>query len=201
MRRLLALLLLLFSLATVPAVAQTSIHRCIGGDGNPVFTDQPCAALNASPVARSTQSAHESAAPSLAVLCATTGEELQRAVIDAFANRDANRMAGLMLWDGYGQHAAVTDIRALQQIMRYPLLDFAPDADLARESAPASSAEAPAADRFNDPDGAAPSDVAEPPPTNMLVLHTSASDGRGQPRELRFKVTRRFGCLWLRSAD
>ena len=201
MRRPLALLLLLFTLATVPAVAQTSIHRCIGGDGNPVFTDQPCAALNASPVARSTHSAREPAAPSLAVLCATTSEELQRAVIDAFANRDANRMAGLMLWDGYGQHAAVADIRALQQIMRYPLLDFAPVADLAQTSASASSADAPAAERFSDPGDAALSLAAAPPPSNMLVLHTSASDGRGQPRELRFRVTRRLGCLWLRSAD
>lgn len=199
MRRILALLLLVLSLATVPALAQTPIHRCVGADGNAVFTDQPCAALNATPLARAPQPARADADPPPAVLCATTSEELQRAVVDAFANRDANRMAGLMLWKGYGQHAAVADIRALHDAMRHPLLDFAPVEEFADAPAPAADALTP------DPFDVAASATSRPPatatPTNMLVLHTSASDGRGQSRELRFMVVRRFGCLWLRSAD
>ncbi|HTM29114.1 MAG TPA: DUF4124 domain-containing protein, partial [Rhodanobacter sp.] len=44
-----SLILAVFSASTD---AQTSIHRCVGADGNPVFTDQPCAALDATPVRR-----------------------------------------------------------------------------------------------------------------------------------------------------
>jgi len=43
-------------------------------------------------------------------------------VIDAFATRDPNRLAGLMLWHGYGHGAAVGDIRALAALVRQPLL-------------------------------------------------------------------------------
>jgi hypothetical protein len=200
MRRILALLLLLSSLATAPVIAQTQIHRCIGADGNPVFTDQPCAALSATPIARTPPPARENAAPTPAVLCATTREALKGAVIDAFANRDANRMAGLMLWGGYGQHAAVADIRALQKIMREPLLDVGPAAEPADASTSAVAADAARSPAFAAAN-AASSAVATPAPDNLLVLHTSASDGRGQSRELRFTVVRRSGCLWLRSAD
>ena len=201
MRRILALLLLLSSLATAPVIAQTQIHRCIGADGNPVFTDQPCAALSATPLAHTPPPARENATPTPAVLCATTSDALQRAVIDAFANRDANRLAGLMLWGGYGQHAAVADIRALQKIMREPLLDVGPAAEPADASTPAVAADAGRSPALAAASAAASSAAATPAPDNLLVLHTSASDGRGQSRELRFMVVRRSGCLWLRSAD
>jgi len=194
------LLLLLSSLATAPVIAQTQIHRCIGADGNPVFTDQPCAALSATPLAHTPPPARENATPTPAVLCATTSDALKRAVIDAFANRDANRLAGLMLWGGYGQHAAVADIRALQKIMREPLLDVGPAAEPADASTSAVAADAARSPAFAAA-SAASSAVATPAPDNLLVLHTSASDGRGQSRELRFMVVRRSGCLWLRSAD
>jgi len=201
MHRILALLLLLFSLAVMPIGAQTQIHRCLGTDGNPVFTDQPCAALHATPLARTPPAAPERAAPTPAVLCATNTDALKRAVIDAFASRDANRLAGLMLWGGYGQHAAVADIRTLQKIMREPLLDFGPATEAAAASTPTIVADAVRSPAFAAASAASSSAVATPAPDNLLVLHTSASDGRGQSRELRFMVVRRSGCLWLRSAD
>lgn len=191
MRRLIALLCWVLMAATPPLSAQTTIHRCIGSSGNPVFTDQPCAALNATPVARAAQPAREGTERSTpAVLCAANMGELRRGVIEAFANRDANRMAGLMLWGGYGRRAAVADIRALQRIMGESLLDVGPP--------PAASRTAAA--------GAYPLDSDLPSPTaparaGILVLHTSGSDGSGQPRELRYTVVRRSGCLWLSSAD
>lgn len=200
MRRILALLLLAFSLATAPAAAQTAIHRCVGAAGNPVFTDQPCAALHATPLARPAQPASASAEPTPAVLCATSRDALQRAVSAAFANRDANRLAGLMLWGGYGQHAAVADIRALQRVMRAPLLDIGPAAESA--GAPPSPAVADSAGSEPLVAGTAAAPVAiAPAPDNTLVLRMGAGDGSGQPGEMRFTVVRRFGCLWLRSAD
>jgi hypothetical protein len=118
----LVLLLLLLLLTALPARAQTPIFHCVATDGHPVFTDQPCSSLQATPAPASSATA---AAPSLrppATTCAADVEELRAAVVDAFANRDANRLAGLMLWGGYGQHAAVADIRALATLMQRPLV-------------------------------------------------------------------------------
>lgn len=184
------LLLLLFCLP-LGARAQDGIHRCVGPDGNPVFTDQPCAALNARPVA---SSAHDSAPTTTApvvpgapapVLCATTVADLRQSVLDAFSTRDPNRLAGLMLWSGYGQQSVVADIRSLGGLMQRPLLGVGPDSD---ESADTNQSPASA--------GSAPSTPANE--ERQLVVRTAADDGSGQPRETRFDVVRRSGCLWLR---
>lgn len=175
-------------LAIVPARtgAQTAIHRCVGANGGPVFTDQPCAALQAVPVTAQHAPTDKSERPSTpAVLCAADADQLRRAVIDAFADADANRLAGLMLWRGTGDAAAVADIRDLAQAMRAPLLDIAmePEAGIAATTAPGLSS------------------ALARPAGEVLVVRTAGRDGSGQPYRLRFTVVRRFGCLWLRSAD
>ena len=181
---------LILAVFAASADAQTSIHRCVGADGNPVFTDQPCAALDATPVRRTTPRHDDGpVAPTPAVLCAANAAELKRAVIDAFAAGDANRMAGLMLWRGYGRKAAVADIRALRRAMREPLLDIGPEPE--SDPMPASAFVAPGV-----PLGRSP-----PARDDLLVLHTAGNDGSGAPHAMRFQVVRRFGCLWLRSAD
>ncbi|HEV2539353.1 MAG TPA: DUF4124 domain-containing protein [Frateuria sp.] len=162
--------LLLLSLAAFCARAQTPIRRCIGADGQPVFTDQPCASLQATP-APATSAAI--APPSLrppAVTCAADAEALRQAVIDAFADGDANRLAGLMLWAGYGKGAAVADIRALSALMRRPLLGIE------------------LADTADDPAAGRPA----------LVVRTVATDDSGGGEETRFAIEPHSGCLWLR---
>ncbi|WP_254425000.1 DUF4124 domain-containing protein [Rhodanobacter sp. B04] len=185
---------------TTPAVAQTEIHRCVGADGHPLFTDQPCAALQATPVspAAATSSLGNPSAAPPPVMCAANLGELRQSVIDAFASHDANRLAGLMLWGGYGRGAAIADIRSLGSLMKQPLLDISPADDPASD---ASSAQRPAstgslADPF-DPQPA----VSAPASGSQLVLHTTGNDGSGAPREWRFDIVRRAGCLWLRNAD
>ncbi|WP_254424578.1 DUF4124 domain-containing protein [Rhodanobacter sp. C05] len=194
----LCLLLLAFAW-TVPAMAQTEIHRCVGADGHPLFTDQPCAALQATPVSPAAVAnvSNLSSVPP-PIMCAANLGELRQSVIDAFASHDANRLAGLMLWGGYGRGAAIADIRSLGSLMRQPLLDISPADDPASS---ASSAAKPApAGSMADPFDPAPA-VATPVSGNQLVLHTTGSDGNGDPRELRFDIVRRAGCLWLRNAD
>ena len=175
-----------------PAAAQTDIHRCIGANGGAVFTDQPCAALQATPVdpnAASTQGSALPAAPP-PILCAATPDELRQSVIDAFASRDANRLAGLMLWDGYGRGAAIADIRSLAELMKQPLLDV----DIPDGSTPAQNASI-------DEPFATDAPSAPPSTGNRLVLHTAGNDGSGTPRELHFGIVRQAGCLWLRNAN
>ena len=108
MHRLAALLCLILLTCTAPAAAQTEIHRCIGANGGAVFTDQPCAALQATPVSPGALPGNVTAplAAPPPTLCAANPGELRQSVIDAFASRDANRLAGLMLWNGYGRGAA-----------------------------------------------------------------------------------------------
>jgi len=185
-------LVALFSLALLacaPAAAQTPIHRCIGANGGAVFTDQPCAALRATPVnpAPADTDARAPDAPP-PVLCAAGVDELRQSVIDAFARRDSVRMGGLILWDGYGRGAAIADIRALTALMKQPLLQI----DL---PAPAASNRAP-------PDDLLRGDAAAPTPSTAptrLVLHTAGADGTGST--WRFDIVRQAGCLWLRNAD
>jgi hypothetical protein len=183
----LTVLLCLVALAwTTPGQAQTEIHRCVGSNGSAVFTDQPCAALQATPVNPTAAPAPNAAPPAAPpVLCAASLGQLRESVIDAFASRDANRLAGLMLWNGYGRGAAIADIRALGELMKQPLLDVDIPGD--NEPVPAASG--------NDPYA-----VATAPPVDQLVLHTSGNAGAA-PREIRFGIARQAGCLWLRYRD
>jgi len=195
MRLFLSASALLFSLwlLPAPATAQEGVHRCIGADGTPLFTDQPCAALKATPVQAApkanTAAAPNAPAPSAPppILCAATVAELRQSVTDAFATRDPNRLAGLMLWEGAGRNAVVSDIRSLGALMKRPLLDFGEQN--AAEQASGSDPDAPPAER-----------PAQPPAEHQLVVHTASDDASGEPKETRFDIVRRSGCLWLRSA-
>jgi hypothetical protein len=192
MRLTTALLLLLTGclllVRAVPVAAQNPIHRCIGANGGPVFTDQPCDSMQATSVTAAAKPADASqpAGPP-PITCASGIGQLRQNVIDAFANHDANRLAGLMLWGGYGRGAAVADIRSLAALMRYPLLDLGPADDPAAAGS--------SADPFpRDPPPAAPEQA------HQLVLHVAGNDADGNPRELRFDIVHLSGCLWLRNA-
>lgn len=202
--RLAALLCLMLLLRSLPAMAQTEIHHCIGSNGGAVFTDQPCAALQATPAQRMPATVASSALPEAIqpplVLCVTSLSQLRQSVIDAFANRDPNRMAGLMLWGGYGSGAAIADIRSLAAAMKQPLVGI--DLPGARDSSnpaatPPSSASSPP-----DPFAAeAASTTVAAPPASQLVLHTGGMDGSGASHDLHFDIVHQAGCLWLRNAD
>ncbi|WP_430387693.1 DUF4124 domain-containing protein [Dyella sp. 20L07] len=198
-------LLLFLFLPPLSAMAQNGIHRCIGPDGNPLFTDQPCAALQATPVATTSSAAsspapaNQVAAPIAAppVLCATTVASLRQSVLEAFANRDANRLAGLMIWNGYGREAVVADIRSLSGLMQRPLLDVTEASDDPPPAPPADSIY----DVNRSPDALAGASStppsASPGGDRQLVVRTAADDGSGVARETRFGVVKRSGCLWL----
>ena len=199
MPRLAALLCLILLVWAVSAIAQNPIHRCIGADGGPLFTDQPCTALQGtavSPASAATTGGNGQPTEPAHLLCAASLGALRQSVIDAFASRDANRMAGLMLWGGYGRGAAIADIRSLSSLMKQPLLDLSPTDD------PAHAGSDPPASGSSSDDPFGPNPPASAPSAgSQLVLHTAGMDGSGSPHELRFDIVRRAGCLWLRNAD
>jgi hypothetical protein len=193
-----ALLLFLLPLC---ARAQDGIHRCRGADGNPLFTDQPCAALQATPVNTPPASAKSPVTQDVSTLgastpppvsCATSVGALRQGMIDAFAARDPNRLAGLMIWNGYGRDAVVANIRSLGSLMQRPLLDIGTASEI-NDSPPPS----------DDPPLSPPAaDVARTSASStgdqQLVVRTASGDGSGVAHETRFSVVRRSGCLWLR---
>lgn len=185
---------LLLFLLPICAMAQEGIHRCIGADGNPLFTDQPCAALQATPVTAppatpkpSTSPLDVATATPPPVSCATSVADLRQGMTDAFTARDPNRLAGLMIWNGYGRDAVVADIRSLGSLMQRPLLDIGTASD--DDDPPATSGD--------NGDAAASRPAAS---GDALIVHTASGDGTGIPRETRFTVVRRSGCLWLRAS-
>jgi hypothetical protein len=185
------LLLLLLLLPVCAAHAQGDIHRCMGADGIPVFTDRVCSDVNAKPElpapAASGHAPVEQQVPvaAPAVTCAADLKQLKQAVIDAFAERNPNRLAGLTLWNGDGKEQVVTDIRYFNRLMSRPLI------------AVKSTAEA-AADE--DADASSLSLSAVPKPADeALIVQTESDDGSGATEQTRFEVVHRSGCVWLRA--
>ncbi len=198
MRSLKLLLWFALILWAVPGRSQTDIHRCIDAGGRALFTDQTCSSMQATavhaapkPSDDATPVATLAATPTEPppILCAGTFNELRQSVIDAFANHNANRLAGLMLWNGYASWTAVADIRALSVLMQQPLLDAGP---------PDSAAVSPS----DSPDGTSgDGSTQNAPAAGQLVLHLAGIDGSGNPRELRYSIVHRYGCLWLSHGD
>lgn len=188
--RLLAILLLLL-LPMSATWAQGDIHRCMGADGVPVFTDRVCSDINATPVmpppSTSSVAAPADLAHPPAVLCAADIEQLKQAVVDAFAVRNPNRLAGLMLWDGDGQGAVVADIRLFNRLMAHPLVDIKAGA-----SSSTSTTDDPAT-----PSTSTASIPRPSPQGEVLSIQTEADDGSGAAQVTRFDVVHHSGCLWL----
>ncbi|TAM61846.1 MAG: DUF4124 domain-containing protein [Rhodanobacter sp.] len=178
-----------------PAAAQSPINHCIDTSGHLLFTDQPCTAQQATPLDPVAKSDSDRLARLPSKLCAADLGQLRQNVIAAFANHDANRLAGLMLWDGDDRAAALADIHALGEWVRQPLLGV----DAPGEIAPSDSTAVPPApaDSSTAPFVATPART-QPPASDQLVLHTA---GIGSHNELRFRVVERSGCLWLRHTE
>jgi len=192
--RILALLLLLLLLLPFSAVkAQGDIHRCIGADGIPVFTDRVCTDVNAKPAMPTPAvSASAPAAPSQApaVTCAADLQQLKQAVIDAFAARKPNRLAGLTLWNGDGKDEVVADIRYFIRLMSRPLIDV--------KSIPGATSSGHGDDA--DASSLSLSAASNPTPAHgeALIVQTESDDGSGAAVQTRFDVVHRSGCVWLR---
>lgn len=214
-----SLIILLLALSHAPAARaagpQTGgIHHCVDASGHPVFTDRRCADMQAVP-APTTPSPSSSApmvvstsggAPSvplapLPVLCASSREQLRQQLVDSFAARDANRLAGLMLWRGYGKRGVVSSIESLARLMKRPLLDVAIGDGQDAGSPPEPTDIYDASQPLGDIVAAQPA----PPPSRVdddrLTVETASDDGSGEPRQTHFAIARQSGCFWLRRLD
>lgn len=187
---LLLLLPLLLSLSPGHADAQEAIHHCVSANGTPVFTDQPCSSMHASavtpapPVATGAVARRRMAPPS----CPASAGDLRTRVGGAFATHDANALAGLMLWGGYGHAAATADVRRLDHLVGTPLLGIE-DAPPPMPASTPSPAPLPAS-------AGSAATPGPPAPPGALVLHLG---GVGDDRDMnpRFAIVSDAGCFWL----
>ena len=166
------------AIAAVVQPQPQSIHRCIGRDGEPVFTAKPCVdeSLVMAPALGGSAAP---AGPSMHV-CPLSPQELRDRVAAALQERDVNRLAGLMLWNGDSQRDAVDVLRRLAALVRQPVNGLA--------LAPAST-DVPTSASVPAPAGSA--SVSDGP----LQLSITAEDGSSTV----FVLSDSGGCWWLRS--
>lgn len=186
------------------------IHRCVDHAGRLVFTDRVCADVDATP-ALPGENAGAATSPvdaplgyedRSAQLCAATLDALRQQIVDAFAARDPNRLAGLMLWDGYSRRGVVEQIRTLGTLMRQPLLDVADDGPVrVVQTAPSTAALYDASRPLGPQAQSSGTDIEEARPPAAITLVTGPEDASGASTSTRFALVPQSGCLWLRPAD
>ncbi|HET7266742.1 MAG TPA: hypothetical protein VFJ15_01375 [Oleiagrimonas sp.] len=181
MRLLLGLALLIGSGA---CVAGTHIHHCVAADGTPVFTDKPCASLGAMPTDRATNPLSPRGTHPVRH-CPMDMDALRKRVARVFRAGNANALAGLMLWRGYGENAAADTVQHLAELMRSPFLGLV---ETVATTAPVTSTSTWPPWRPLDPQ---PSLV--PGATDTIIVKMG---NPSRPR-IAFNVIRRDGCLWL----
>jgi hypothetical protein len=182
--KLLCLLALFASAPLAHAQAAQPVYRCIGAHGEPVFSGQPCGTPVPAPGADASMPDNGSSA-----VCAGSPEALRQAVAGAFATRDVNQFAGLVLWRGMDQGSARATLRSLAEWLKQPLTGIAiaraagpPLANAPLDSQPVTTSGQPA--------GA--SSVAEPAPTGFDIS-TGGADGATRD----FGLVESGGCWWL----
>ena len=132
----------------LPGQAEAQVSRCVDRQGNSVFTDRPCEAVDsASRVPHAARASGRGSAYRGA--CARSLPMLIHDLSSAIQSGDANRLGMLYLWAGVSDADAVRTFNRLQSIVERPLVDIVP---LRREvsytppspTAPATPAEAAA---------------------------------------------------------
>ena len=169
--------LLLACLVATPAFAQDGIRRCIGNNGEPVFSDRPCTP----PPTRERTDDYGYALPAapLTQTCATSPLDLRDRVAAAFDARNAIALSGLVLWDGHSRGDATNMLREFARLVDEPLIAIDVDRAATGYEDPRRSGSYPAADV-------------------MLNIRTARDlDHVPQEASTPFDLVDQRGCWWL----
>jgi len=121
----LALLCLVAAGALPSARVEAQVSRCVDRQGNSVFTDRPCEAVDSA--SRVPQAARGGARGSAyRGACARSLPMLVRDLSSAIQSGDANRLGMLYLWAGVSDADALRTLNRLQSIAERPLVDIVP---------------------------------------------------------------------------
>jgi hypothetical protein len=162
-----------------------SVHRCIGAQGEIVFSGVPCGTpAPANAQASSSMASGRTTAP---VNCPSSVETLRALIAEALARRDANAIAGVMRWDGVGGAAARQRMREIAELAARPMLGI--DTMGGDLYVPVRTiSDAPERDE-------APPPAPEPSATTLTVRTGGSEDGGS--REHEFGIVHSDGCYWL----
>ncbi|MGH8171786.1 MAG: DUF4124 domain-containing protein [Rhodanobacteraceae bacterium] len=162
------------------------VHRCIGAQGEIVFSGLPCG-TPAPSAAPSTSASTALAARTAPVNCPASVETLRTLISEALARRDANAIAGVMRWDGVGGAAARQRMKDIAELAERPMLGI--DTSGGEISPDALSPAAPV-------EGDEPAQRAPESSATILTVRTGGSEDGGS-REHEFGIVRSEGCYWL----
>jgi hypothetical protein len=203
------LLCLLCALPATPARAQSDVHRCIGANGQAVFSDRRCEDLDAT-----------SRMPPPALRDSETGlyrygcprrlSELVGLLRTAVEAHDVNRLSSLYLWGEVSDATANRVLSQLEAIAERPLLDIAPmypeepvepyvpvpvaDPALVVDSAPAyAPPDNSAAAAVTDATGNAP--LSRPRPWGLRLEQVLANGST--PSRTVLRLRRQYNCFWV----
>jgi hypothetical protein len=189
-------------LASIAQAREGRIHRCVGENGEPFFSDQRCSQAAASAHAEDSQNAPQVPAtdatgatdatatipgpgqPMITQTCATSPEDLRNRVAAAFESSNAVTFSGLFLWEGFGQGAAFAPLRDLSRLIHEPLTSIELDSTpLLRERG---------RDDYRD-------DLRRGDDLLELLVRTISEGDRRVPYESvnRFEIHEQLGCWWL----
>ena len=176
-----AVSLILIVLAACGTLHAATVHRCIGEHGEIAFSETRCASgrdLGATEVESSSpsQAPRSALAPraSTSPTCPASPDALRDRIVEAFAQRDANALAGVMRWDGIRGGSANARMRELVDFTERPLVGV----ELGGEAIEASLGDEP-----------------PPAPATLLTVRTGGLASGESERE--FRVTQSEGCYWL----
>ena len=196
----LPLLACLLAVLALPPPAQAQVRRCVDAQGNSVFTDRDCSAMDAVPRGAP-------AAPGGAHLaggsgrqgCAIGPRQLLDEVRVALETRDVNQLASHYHWSGTGSGAAHSLMGQLESIAMRPMVAI----ELVFPALPEASPDDgfPPPDSFTDGPAAAPAEGPGPPatlrpPVAIRVEQMSGVDDAGSSQTL-FQLRRNAGCWWI----
>jgi hypothetical protein len=174
--------LLLLALGPGPTRAQAdpgALNRCVDAEGNAVYTDRTCEALDARPARTAPPNPDTLPADAPVVRdCARTPDALVVAVEEALAAADGNRLAALYDWRGRSDAAANVVMPRLEAIAASRFI----------EASTAHSAE-------GSDDAELAAEAAEAPPDRLRIVHAPSGFGEGEVAE--FRLVRAAGCWWF----
>ncbi len=175
-----SLLLLVLGPASTRAQADPgALNRCVDAEGNAVYTDRACEALDARPARTAPPNPDTLPANARVVRdCARTPDALVVAVEEALAAADGNRLAALYDWRGRSDAAANVVMPRLEAIAASRFI----------EASTAHSAE-------GSDDAELAAEAAEAPPDRLRIVHSP--DGLGTGETAEFRLVRAAGCWWF----
>jgi len=200
------LLCLAGTLPALPAQAQSDVHRCVGANGQAVFSDRRCEDLDAT-----------SRMPPPALRDSETGlyrygcprrlSELVGLLRTAIEAHDVNRLSSLYLWGEVSDSTANRVLSQLEAVADRPLMDIAPmypeepvevyapppDPALAEVPPVYTPPDNSAAAAVSDASGNAP--LARPRPWGLRLEQVLANSST--PSRTVLRLRRQYNCFWV----